>query len=199
MRILWVNAGGLVPPDTGGKIRSYNILRELTRQHLVTFFSFYSTHPGDIHPSLSDVFDRVVCVPLSLPKPKSAAELRDYVIFLQNPKASRSIAGQRCGAGRTRCSTRKPSTSWFATSYRPPASCSFSFPLMYAREGLESRHDEHFDRAACAPRGLTTPKSSAKLFVNGLRQASSQAPRLNAGRVSKHGEGARVLLRGEAL
>jgi hypothetical protein len=28
MKILWVKAGGLVPPDTGGKIRSYNILRD---------------------------------------------------------------------------------------------------------------------------------------------------------------------------
>lgn len=38
MKILWVKAGGLVPPDTGGKIRSYNILRQLARQHSVTFF-----------------------------------------------------------------------------------------------------------------------------------------------------------------
>src|SRR5580700_6768717 len=82
MKILWVKAGGLVPPDTGGKIRSYNILRELARQHSVTFFSFYSAHAGDVHPSLSNVFDRIVCVPLSLPRPKSPAELRDYIIRL---------------------------------------------------------------------------------------------------------------------
>src|SRR5258706_7504936 len=82
MKILWVKAGGLVPPDTGGKIRSYNILRELARQHSVTFFSFYAAHDGDLHPSLKDLFDRVVCVPLSLPEPKSSAELRDYIIGL---------------------------------------------------------------------------------------------------------------------
>ena len=82
MKILWVKAGGLVPPDTGGKIRSYNILRELARQHSVTFFSFYAAHDGDRHPSLKDVFDRVIAVPLSLPKPKSSAELRDYIIRL---------------------------------------------------------------------------------------------------------------------
>jgi hypothetical protein len=40
MKMLWVKGGGLVPPDTGGKIRDYNILRELARQHSVTFFSF---------------------------------------------------------------------------------------------------------------------------------------------------------------
>lgn len=80
MKILWVKAGGLVPPDTGGKIRSYNILRELARQHSVTFFSFYAAHNKDLHPGLKRMFDRVVCVPLALPEPRSLAEIRDYTI-----------------------------------------------------------------------------------------------------------------------
>jgi len=33
LRLLWVKAGGLVPPDVGGKIRSYNILKELAKRH----------------------------------------------------------------------------------------------------------------------------------------------------------------------
>jgi sugar transferase (PEP-CTERM/EpsH1 system associated) len=78
MKILWVKAGGLVPPDTGGKIRSYNILRELARQHSVTFFSFYAAHEGDSHPNLKNIFDRAVCVPLHLPAPKSPAEMLNY-------------------------------------------------------------------------------------------------------------------------
>jgi sugar transferase (PEP-CTERM/EpsH1 system associated) len=82
MKILWVKAGGLVPPDTGGKIRSYNILRELARQHSVTFFSFYGAHDGDLHPGLKNTFDRVVCLPLQLPAPKSLAEMRDYGLGL---------------------------------------------------------------------------------------------------------------------
>jgi sugar transferase (PEP-CTERM/EpsH1 system associated) len=82
MKILWVKAGGLVPPDTGGKIRSYNILRELARQHSVTFFSFYAAHENDAHPDLKNVFDRVVCVPLSLPAPKSFGEALDYGVRL---------------------------------------------------------------------------------------------------------------------
>jgi len=82
MKILWVKAGGLVPPDTGGKIRSYNILRELARRHSITFFSFYAAHDHDVHPELKDVFDQVVCVPLQLPAPKSVAEMRDYGIRL---------------------------------------------------------------------------------------------------------------------
>lgn len=42
MRILWVKAGKLLPVDTGGKIRSYNILRQLTRNHDVALLSYYS-------------------------------------------------------------------------------------------------------------------------------------------------------------
>src|SRR5207302_352181 len=78
MKILWVKAGGLVPPDTGGKIRSYNILRELARRHSVTFFSFYAAHDNDMHPGLENTFDQVVCVPLQLPAPKSFAEIGEY-------------------------------------------------------------------------------------------------------------------------
>ena len=82
MKILWVKAGGLVPPDTGGKIRSYNIVRELARQHSITFFSFYAAHDSDLHPDLKNMVDRVVCVPLDLPASKSFAEMLDYSIRL---------------------------------------------------------------------------------------------------------------------
>ena len=41
MRILWVKAGKLLPVDTGGKIRSYNILRHLARTHQATLLSYY--------------------------------------------------------------------------------------------------------------------------------------------------------------
>lgn len=45
MRILWVKSGKMLPVDTGGKIRSYNILRQLIRTHEVTFLSDYSGSP----------------------------------------------------------------------------------------------------------------------------------------------------------
>jgi len=41
VRILWVKAGKLLPVDTGGKIRSYNILRQLARNLHVTLLSYY--------------------------------------------------------------------------------------------------------------------------------------------------------------
>jgi len=43
VRVLWVKAGKLLPVDTGGKIRSYNILRFLAKNkdHEVTLLSYY--------------------------------------------------------------------------------------------------------------------------------------------------------------
>ncbi len=41
MRILWVKAGKLLPVDTGGRIRSYNILRHLSASGGVTLLSYY--------------------------------------------------------------------------------------------------------------------------------------------------------------
>jgi len=42
VRILWVKAGKLLPVDTGGKIRSYCILKELSRCHQVTLLSYHN-------------------------------------------------------------------------------------------------------------------------------------------------------------
>jgi glycosyltransferase involved in cell wall biosynthesis len=41
MRILWVKAGKLLPVDTGGKIRSYNLLRQLASRHHLVLLSYY--------------------------------------------------------------------------------------------------------------------------------------------------------------
>src|ERR1700733_13624826 len=41
MKILWVKAGKLLPVDTGGKIRSYNILVQLAKTDEVTLLSYY--------------------------------------------------------------------------------------------------------------------------------------------------------------
>ncbi len=49
MRILWVKAGKLLPVDTGGKIRSYNILRYLARDHEVTFLSYYGGEKDSVY------------------------------------------------------------------------------------------------------------------------------------------------------
>ncbi len=89
MKILWVKAGGLVPLDTGGKIRSYHLLKELARKHEVTFFTFYSAHPNDAHRQLERLFARVVCWPLRLPAVRSLADHAGYArhLFSHEPYA----------------------------------------------------------------------------------------------------------------
>src|SRR5207245_1274599 len=39
--IFWVEADKLLSVQSGGNIRSYNILRQLAAQHEITFFSYY--------------------------------------------------------------------------------------------------------------------------------------------------------------
>jgi len=101
MRILWVKAGGLVPLDTGGKIRSYHILKELASRHEVTFFTFYGAHRDDIHGDLERLFARVVLVPLSLPAPRSFEECTAYALnfFTSRPynvaKYCRPVVAER--------------------------------------------------------------------------------------------------------
>lgn len=85
MKILWVKAGGLLPLDSGGKIRSYNILRELARKHQVTFFSFHSQQDDAAQSALRETFADVICVPLKLPAPKSLRELAQYGAGLFSP------------------------------------------------------------------------------------------------------------------
>lgn len=41
MKILWVKPGKLLPLDTGGKLRTYNILRHLTATQELTYLSYY--------------------------------------------------------------------------------------------------------------------------------------------------------------
>jgi glycosyltransferase involved in cell wall biosynthesis len=45
LRILWVKAGKLLPVDTGGKIRSYNLLKKLAARNQTTLLSYYDGPP----------------------------------------------------------------------------------------------------------------------------------------------------------
>lgn len=47
LRILWVKVGGLWPLNTGGRLRSYHLIRELSKSHKVTLLT---THGPDQDP-----------------------------------------------------------------------------------------------------------------------------------------------------
>lgn len=78
MKILWVKSGGLVPLDHGGRIRSYQLAKELARKHEVSLFTFYAEDPTDAHKELEHVFIRVIGIPLHIPPAQSAADLCAY-------------------------------------------------------------------------------------------------------------------------
>jgi len=87
MKLLWVKAGGLLPPDTGGKIRSFQILKQLARTHEITLFTFYPEHANDLHPQGADIFAKIIAVPLPLPPHRSLAEYARYGRMLMAGRA----------------------------------------------------------------------------------------------------------------
>ena len=72
MRILWVKVGGLWPPNTGGRLRSFNILAELAREHRVTLATTHAPgeDPGALRAGLPQCAD-IISVPYSSPKWRS--------------------------------------------------------------------------------------------------------------------------------
>lgn len=78
LRILWIKSGGLLPLDTGGKIRSYQLAKQLARKHDVTVFTFYPELANDPHPELARAFSRVICIPLKLAKRASLLDCWHY-------------------------------------------------------------------------------------------------------------------------
>lgn len=88
VKILWVKPGKLLPLDTGGRLRTYNILRHLAAAHEITYLSYYrggrdqqyeqemqkhlpgalTLHTGDAHASgLGCYVDYVLRLPQSAP------------------------------------------------------------------------------------------------------------------------------------
>ncbi len=98
MRILWVKAGGMVPADTGGRIRSLHILKELARQHSVTIFTYYAEHFGDQHRELRGFAD-VVAIPIALPPERTPRDYLNYArtLFSSEPSSMQVIGGESGG------------------------------------------------------------------------------------------------------
>jgi glycosyltransferase involved in cell wall biosynthesis len=81
MRILWVKGGKLLPVDTGGKIRSYNILSHLARTHEVTFLSYYSgRRDASYETALRERFSGAHLIHI----PASEGTLSQYWDYLQH-------------------------------------------------------------------------------------------------------------------
>jgi glycosyltransferase involved in cell wall biosynthesis len=76
---LWVKAGKLLPVDTGGKIRSFNILRQLAARNQVTLLSYYSGAPDRAYEEeLRRVFPHAVALNTRALDGSPAAQALDY-------------------------------------------------------------------------------------------------------------------------
>lgn len=84
MRILWVKAGKLLPVDTGGKIRSFNILKKLARNNPVTTLSYYGgAKDPNYEAALAKELPGACCIHTAAPE-GGLAQGFDYVRRLAN-------------------------------------------------------------------------------------------------------------------
>lgn len=98
VRILWVKAGKLLPMDTGGKIRSYNILKKLALSHDVTLLSYYG---GDrdtgYEEAIQKEFHGAQTVFTAAPGSSAIAQSTDYLrrLFQAAPFAVSKFTDRR--------------------------------------------------------------------------------------------------------
>jgi glycosyltransferase involved in cell wall biosynthesis len=86
MRILWVKAGKLLPVDTGGKIRSYNILRHLARSHAVTLLTYYGGKRDEgYEAAIENEFPGAKTIYTAAPDADALAQGFDYLKRLVDP------------------------------------------------------------------------------------------------------------------
>ena len=94
MRILWVKGGKLLPVNTGGKIRSYNLLRQLAARHEVTLLSYYDGQRDTAYESeIVEHFSRAVAVATGRPESSAIDYLRH--IFSPAPYAVTKFTSEK--------------------------------------------------------------------------------------------------------
>jgi len=83
VRILWVKAGKILPVDTGGKIRSFNLLKHLAKRNDFTLLSYYD---GPQDKQYEEEINRIVpTVAVSTGAPESSAgQMINYLKRLPN-------------------------------------------------------------------------------------------------------------------
>ena len=62
MRILWLKSDYMIPPDTGGKIRSFNLLRQLKLRCDVTYLCLKNNDTPNAEPELREIASEVMTV-----------------------------------------------------------------------------------------------------------------------------------------
>jgi len=80
VKILWVKPGKLLPPDSGGKLRTYNILRHLSATHSVTYLSYYGgTRDVNYEREISLLFPGAIPECTGIPELTGLRRMLDYL------------------------------------------------------------------------------------------------------------------------
>lgn len=86
MKILWLNAGLLLPLDKGGKLRTWHLMRHLARQHEITYVSFSEPEQLQAHrDGMSEVCAELITVPRTDPAKGTAAFYLDAARHVLQP------------------------------------------------------------------------------------------------------------------
>ena len=86
MRILWLNAGLLLPLDKGGRLRTWHLLRHLAQQHEITYLSFADpgTSPAE-REGMREVCAHLQVVPRTDPDKGTLAFYADAATRIFDP------------------------------------------------------------------------------------------------------------------
>jgi sugar transferase (PEP-CTERM/EpsH1 system associated) len=102
MRILWLNAGLLLPLDKGGKLRTWHLMRHLASRHEITYLSFSDpdASPADLE-GMRDVSHTLSTVPRRDPRKGTWRFRLDAARYLLDP-VPYAVAKYRSAAYRQR-------------------------------------------------------------------------------------------------
>jgi glycosyltransferase involved in cell wall biosynthesis len=86
MRILWLKTELLHPVDKGGKIRTYYMLKELKRDHRITYLTLDDgSADTDARERASEYCDELICVPHRTSRKFTAAFYAELALNLLSP------------------------------------------------------------------------------------------------------------------
>jgi sugar transferase (PEP-CTERM/EpsH1 system associated) len=124
MKILWLNANLLLPLDKGGKLRTWHLMRQLAKDHVITYLSFADpSHTAADREGMREVCAELVTVPRVETPKRSLRFYAEAARYLVDP-APYAVAKYRSSAFRTRLN------ELLATGRYDAAVCDFLVPLV---------------------------------------------------------------------
>src|SRR5215216_5590160 len=86
MRILWLNAGLLLPLDKGGKLRTWHLMRHLATRHDITYVSFSDpSQTAGYRHGMREVCQRLETVPRTDPDKGTLRFYADAARYVVDP------------------------------------------------------------------------------------------------------------------